>query len=137
MNKDKKKKNPSIKGILLIGLVMIVSSLAEFLENARLAGVAGVAVFVIVFAVILILAVKEAKKKKGSSRPGVSSIRKDLSFSEKLHSHDRLDSNRIVRCADGYQHWINQLDGFLDAGLIDRSEYRALIEKHPKESFDR
>ena len=30
---------------------------------------------------------------------------------------------------DAQEHWKKQLDGFLEAGIIDRSEYRVLQER--------
>ncbi len=44
------------------------------------------------------------------------------------HSHDRLAGYTEGSCGD-LEHWKKQLDGFLEAGIIDRAEYRVLLER--------
>ena len=43
------------------------------------------------------------------------------------HSHDQLQGYRGDESSA--EHWKKQLDGFLEAGIIDRSEYRVLLER--------
>ena len=43
------------------------------------------------------------------------------------HSHDRITGYRGEE--SGSEHWKKQLDGFLEAGIIDRSEYKVLLER--------
>ena len=47
--------------------------------------------------------------------------------SSAAHSHDQLQGYRGDESAA--EHWKKQLDGFLEAGIIDRSEYRVLLER--------
>jgi|GEM_PF-1686655 len=44
------------------------------------------------------------------------------------HSHDRLSGYADGSCGE-LEHWKKQLDGFLEAGIIDRAEYRVLLER--------
>lgn len=49
------------------------------------------------------------------------------------HTHDRLDYD-CYRTESAAEHYKKQLDGFLDAGLIDRKEYLQLLWKFTKKS---
>ena len=44
------------------------------------------------------------------------------------HSHDRIQGYTAAD-ENEFLHWKKQLDGFLAAGLIDRKEYNALLER--------
>lgn len=48
------------------------------------------------------------------------------------HSHDRLQTGSTAQeCDDdSLLHWKKQLDGFLQAGIIDRSEYNTLLARY-------
>ncbi len=79
-----------------------------------------------------------AKKNSpfGEFRPDITKI---LPFGEAPepdekvgeHSHDRLDDIPDDD-HDAEEHWKQQLDGFLKAGLIDRAEYKVLYEQRKK-----
>lgn len=95
----------------------------RFPENSETLGaVAAGAVLLIVLIAVLARAVKSAKARRFD---GVPSARRGGTAAH--HSHDRLqgysgDENSV-------EHWKKQLDGFLAAGIIDRSEYRTLLER--------
>ena len=134
---DKKKSDKKQKGIgaLVVGLILVLSSAGELLEDSDAA--AAVIFFVIIIAVFAVLAAgKLSKKKKGSSAVQQERVNFRSLSTDFNHSHDRLEVG-TSRCKDGYEHWINQLNTFLAAGIIDKAEYRALLQKHPRESFDR
>lgn len=50
------------------------------------------------------------------------------------HCHDRLHPEHTAACPDRMAHWKNQLDGFLEAGLIDKAEYKVLMERYTRET---
>ncbi|MBQ8075668.1 MAG: hypothetical protein IJ237_06755 [Oscillospiraceae bacterium] len=49
---------------------------------------------------------------------------------KKDHTHDRTDTVAYDRHESQTDHYIKQLDGFLKAGIIDRSEYNQLIRRY-------
>ena len=46
------------------------------------------------------------------------------------HTHDRTDAVAYDHKETQTEHYIKQLDGFLKAGIIDRSEYNQLIRRY-------
>ncbi len=93
---------------------------------------AAVAVVIALVALVVIVSAvaKSAKNKRfdGIKRPrGASASVSPMSGQSVQHSHDRLQGYRGDE--SGLEHWKKQLDGFLEAGIIDRSEYRVLLER--------
>ena len=92
---------------------------------------AGAVVVALVVLVVIVAAIaKSAKDKRfdGIKRQrGASASVSPMSSQSVQHSHDRLSGYRGEE--SGMDHWKKQLDGFLEAGIIDRSEYRALLER--------
>ena len=88
--------------VALVVLVIIVSAIAKSAKNKRFDGI---------------------KRQRGASSASVS----PMSGQSVQHSHDRLSGYHGEE--SGADHWKKQLDGFLEAGIIDRSEYKALLER--------
>lgn len=89
------------------------------------------AVFVITAAVILavvLLLVTLARAKKVREAKRFDGIRSFGGGTAKAHSHDQVTGYKLG-AESGEEHWKKQLDGFLAAGIIDRSEYRTLLER--------
>ena len=89
------------------------------------------AVFVIAAAVILavvLLLVTLASAKKVREAKRFDGIRSFGGGTAKAHSHDQVTGYKLG-AESGEEHWKKQLDGFLAAGIIDRSEYRTLLER--------
>ena len=89
------------------------------------------AVFVIAAAVILavvLLLVTLARAKKVREAKRFDGIRSFGGGTAKAHSHDQVTGYKLG-AESGEEHWKKQLDGFLAAGIIDRSEYRTLLER--------
>ena len=80
---------------------------------------------VVVALVVLIVAVVAIAKRAKEKR--FDGVRAKSGGTAAAHSHDRLQG--YAGNESGFEHWKKQLDGFLEAGIIDRSEYRALIER--------
>lgn len=85
------------------------------------AATAGLVLFIVLIAVVK-RAAKSAKERRADSLP---SARRGGTAAQ--HSHDRLQGYRGDE--NGAEHWKKQLDGFLAAGIIDRREYRTLLER--------
>ena len=54
------------------------------------------------------------------------------STKSKVHTHDRLDGKNYNLKESDSDHYIKQLDGFLQAGIIDRSEYKTLRNRYKR-----
>ena len=92
---------------------------------AALAAVIGLFVLVVIVAAV-------AKSARDKRFDGVRSRRSStavspMSSQSVQHSHDRLQGYHGEE--SGMDHWKKQLDGFLEAGIIDRAEYKALLER--------
>lgn len=79
---------------------------------------------VVLIAVIVAVSLAANKRLKSSERRPAS----PRAPAGTQHSHDRIQGY-TTGSEDGYTHWKKQLDGFLAAGLIDRAEYLALLER--------
>jgi len=76
--------------------------------------------------VLLILTITRLAKVRAQKRfDGIRSFRGGTA---QAHSHDRV-TGYPVGTENEQEHWKKQLDGFLAAGIIDRSEYRVLLER--------
>ena len=75
---------------------------------------------------LLILTIVRLKKVRAAKRfDGVRSFR---GGSAQAHSHDQVTGYKLG-AESAEEHWKKQLDGFLAAGIIDRSEYRVLMDR--------
>ena len=98
--------------------------------NSR-AAVMAVAVVCAVLALVIFVSVL-AKKAREKRFDGVRTRRSPgtvspMSGQSVQHSHDRLSGYHGEE--SGMDHWKKQLDGFLEAGIIDRAEYKTLLER--------
>ena len=137
MNQKKPKKNNS-SGLLWLVILLLIwifnrvdfsmlcYRLQRMLRTAdiSLARIALLAILVIVILATLGLIV--GKRAAGRRGDGVTPSRRRAGATE--HSHDRL-TGPTDSVGDAAEHWKRQLDSFLEAGLIDRAEYRALLER--------
>ena len=137
--KDSKKKSNNGAGIISV-IVFIVIVVRVFgidelrrvffmlrqglADDGNLAGIIAVgAVSIVILFAALKAAVRAMTREKKTFT--AETTRKT---SAPLHSHDRLSGYTDGSCGDE-EHWRKQLDGFLAAGIIDRSEYKILLEK--------
>ena len=82
---------------------------------------------VAVLAVVLV-AVTLTRLAKVRAKKRFDGIRSFRGGTAQAHSHDQVTGYRLG-AEDAQEHWKKQLDGFLEAGIIDRSEYRVLLER--------
>ena len=82
---------------------------------------------VAVLAVVLV-AVTLTRLSKVRAQKRFDGIRSFRGGTAQAHSHDRITGYQ-VGAENAQEHWKKQLDGFLAAGIIDRSEYRVLLER--------
>ena len=133
MNKNKKQKSPLALVPILFGLAIGLN----VMESGNTSGESTV-VFVLLMVIITFIFgfLTVAKKVNGSGNAeAVRQRMKQLGFvtrEQPEHSHDRLSvSNTAQVCdEDSYTHWKKQLDDFLAAGIIDKSEYNTLLNRY-------
>jgi len=124
-NKKSKKKAPFI-GWLVFLIIMFLSSIDEYqvrriLIRFRAYDLKNIAIIVIAVIVLVVFLIKLIKARKAAVD------------STSVHSHDRLNTKGTVHeNREGLDHYRIQLDGFLQAGIIDKEEYRVLYEKYRK-----
>ena len=133
----KKKKGGGLWG-LLAAFIIIFNMLASEVDGrdfdyylwrlrhnpTLLAVIVGVVIVVVIVAVSLAIQKAKGVEDKPTSR-GTAAQR---GGAPAQHSHDRIQGY-TTGAESGYMHWKKQLDGFLAAGLIDRKEYMALLER--------
>ena len=133
-----KKKGSGLWAFVILALIAFFNTadfdelsyrISRFFRTGRLSPDS--AVFVIAAAVILavvLLLVTLARAKKVREAKRFDSIRLFGGGTAKAHSHDQVTGYKLG-AESGEEHWKKQLDGFLAAGIIDRSEYRTLLER--------
>ena len=146
-NQRKKKKGSGLWGLFVLFVIYAINRLdaekvSRFFSrlkwsfrtgriNSR-AAISAIAVVVALFLLIVIIGVvaKKAREKRfdgvRTRRGGAAGV-SPMSSQSVQHSHDRLQGYHGEE--SGADHWKKQLDGFLEAGIIDRSEYKALLER--------
>lgn len=140
-NKKQKKSNPLglVVGIIIVisylsgseGLRKLFARIRWMIQTGRFgSGRFGSdpRIWLIVLAGVVLsvaIALVARAAQKAAERKGVGTARGG--GTAELHSHDRLQGYAGNEKSD--EHWKKQLDGFLAAGIIDRSEYRTLLER--------
>lgn len=113
--KEKKKKKSGWIWIAIIIVFSILSEVGEEYDSDFWFVIIGIAIVVFVIFAVSYALVKATNKKNASVK----------------HSHDRLSQNtNLVESIDDFEHYRRQLDGFLEAGIIDKNEYKVLFKKY-------
>ena len=94
------------------------------LNNSRVVAALAIVVLLVVVIVTASAVSRIAKEKR------FDGVKARGGGTAEQHSHDRLQGYRGEENVG--EHWKKQLDGFLAAGIIDRSEYRVLLERRRK-----
>ena len=138
MKNNNKKPNvaPLVLLPILIGIVTVMN-----VFRMPMGGTEDVVVFVMlvwIIAVIFVFLTVAKKVRNSGNSEAVRQKMKQMGFVTKEqpeHNHDRLSvSNTAQVCdEDSYTHWKKQLDDFLAAGIIERSEYNALLKRYKTE----
>ncbi len=135
---EKNNKKPTGKGVMALTWVLIAVITAVIAAYDGDTNVLSVAIVVVTVAlVILIDRAKRAgktAKRANASRPTVELHRPFPQPKAKQTAHHRDEAEEAVTCAHvtGKQKYIQQLDSYLKAGLIDKSEYRLMKERYEK-----
>ncbi len=138
-NQRKKNKGSGILGLIILLVVWainaldgdklgrFVSRLQGSARTGRLGAGGGVIAVIAAVVLLILLGVTISRVKKLRAAKRFDGIKARGGGTAAAHSHDQLQGYRGNESA--YEHWKKQLDGFLAAGIIDRSEYRVLLER--------
>ena len=143
MNQKKKKKGGAGAWAVIAAVIIIVNminsvdewEIRRFFMQLRHNPTLAIAILAIVISVVIALIALAANKKRMAADQPVrrSSTAARSGGTAAQHSHDRIQGY-TAGSEDAYLHWKKQLDGFLAAGIIDRKEYIALLERR-RDSF--
>lgn len=139
----KKKKGSGVWGLIILAAIWAINRLdaddvSHFFSrlqwrirtgNFRLDGskIGEITAIIIGLVLIFTLFLTLSRIKKVSAAKRFDGIKARGGGTAQAHSHDQLQGYRGNESAA--EHWKKQLDGFLEAGIIDRSEYRVLLER--------
>ena len=133
-----KKKGSGLWAFVILALIAFFNTadfdelsyrISRFFRTGRLSpdsAVFVIGIAAILAVVLLIVTLVRAKKVRAAKR--FDGIRSFGGGTAKAHSHDQVTGYKLG-AESGEEHWKKQLDGFLAAGIIDRSEYRTLLER--------
>lgn len=101
---------------MMVVMIMLNAMRIEGIADSETTVILSVSVLIGVSVGLFIAGAKKAGSKKEESE----------------HSHDRLQSSNTAQLCDDdtYTHWKKQLDDFLEAGIIERAEYTALLSRY-------
>ncbi len=140
MRNNKKNQQPLTKGTATITWVIVAAIMAFAMANDGDALIPAVATMVIVSAILIItaLASKKTANKDGAKKPTVELNRPfptpkaDKQPSGILRHSDEAEEAISCQHLTGKEKYIQQLDSYLKAGLIDKAEYKIMKERYSR-----
>lgn len=145
---NKKKKKGSVWGWVIL-FYIIFSAIMEDLPDDIVAVVIVLGILLLVCAIAVVVVKRKRKaasippqerfampgSERYADKPRERAPRENVFSSQPQHNHDRL-TNTGHKPESGFQHWKTQLDGFLEAGLIDKAEYKLMLERYRRSLQD-
>lgn len=123
--------------LILVGMIVLTNAVAAGTGGVENPATLVLAVIFLILFVFIFVFVSAARRKSDAEDNGtlptlLQQLKQQNASGE--HSHDRLaQGNTAQNCEDDeLLHWKKQLDSFLESGVIDRSEYRTLLERYKK-----
>ena len=135
---NKNNKQPTGKGVMALTWILIAVITAVIAAYDGDTNVLSVAIVIVTVAlVILIDRAKRAgktAKTANAAKPTVELHRPFPQPKAKQSARHSDEAEEAVTCAHvtGKQKYIQQLDSYLKAGLIDKAEYRLMKERYEK-----
>ena len=139
MNQNNKKKGSRFAAIpgLIFLVIMLVMSNSDEPEIT----LASIAVVIVIAAFVVLRATLSAAKKGAAAKkaPQTRPVQTRMPAFEKTPAAARRSAHRgeaeeAVHCAHsrGKEKYLEQLDGFLANGIIDKAEYRLMMERYSR-----
>ena len=139
MNQNNKKKGSRFAAIpgLIFLVIMLVMSNSDEPEIT----LASIAVVIVIAAFVVIGSTLSAAKKSAAARraPQTRPVQTRMTSFEKTPAASRRSAHRgeaeeAVHCAHsrGKEKYLEQLDGFLANGIIDKAEYKLMRDRYSR-----
>lgn len=100
--------------LFLIGLVVNSEDILPLIGSYRTVFIPALITLAVIVLIVWIISRVSAGKKKTAGE----------------HTHDRIDSVSYDVNETEAEHYRKQLDGFLKAGIIEKEEYRILLQRY-------
>ncbi len=132
MNSNRKNSNKKSSVFPFVLLVILFSALRNTADREMQVILTGIFAAVLFLALIPVFARK--KNAKAGREEKAAPVRAAEDRRQPARGGKEKESEEAVRChhSRGKEKYIEQLDGYLKAGLIDRAEYRVLRERYEK-----
>ena len=139
MNPNNKKKGSrfaAIPGLIFLVIMLVMSNSDEpEITLASIAVVIVIAAFVVLRATLSAAKKDAAAKKAPQTRPGrtrTASFEKTPGAARR--SAHRSEAEEAIHCAHsrGKEKYLEQLDGFLANGIIDKAEYKLMRDRYSR-----
>lgn len=117
-NTNKKNRRKSGAGIIALLVIILIEIASEMDEDIVFIAVIGVVALAVFFIIVKALSKKMKSKASGS----VTALGE--------HTHNSLDKENCKGNESARDHYVKQLDSFLDAGIIDKNEYRTMLARY-------
>jgi hypothetical protein len=136
MNQNNKKKGSrfaAIPGLIFLVIMLVMSNVDE--PEITLASIA-----VVVVIAVIVSTISAAKKSAaGKTAPQTRPVQTRMTSFEKTPAASRRSAHRgeaeeAVHCAHsrGKEKYLEQLDGFLANGIIDKAEYKLMRDRYSR-----
>lgn len=122
---QKKKSKGGVIFWVVAAIIFFFPTIMEAVQYADEEMLIGIVAAVCIVVFCLVFAAAKRKKSAGGSAPQKTTPRRS-----EQHTHDRIDTEHYSSTESPYQHYKTQLDGFLKAGIIEKSEYRVLLNRY-------
>ena len=136
---NKNNKQPPGKGIMAFTWILIAVITAVIAANDGDTSILSVAIVIVTVVLVILIdrakTARRTKKTANASRPTVELHRPYPQPKEKQTTaifRHRDEAEEAVTCAHatGKEKYIQQLDSYLKAGLIDKNEYKIMKERY-------
>ena len=130
-NNEKKGKGFLAPAVILFALLSVIGEIGEMERpEALIAVLVGAVILVVILATVN--AVKKHSEKSGT--PVRSAARPAARTAARPASGGAERAEEAVHChhSTGKQKYLEQLDGFLANGIIDKAEYRLMKERYSR-----
>ena len=138
---NKNNKQPPGKGIMAFTWILIAVITAVIAANEGDTSILSVAIVIITVALVILIdrakTARRTKKTANASRPTVELHRpypqpKAKQTAAILRHSDEAEEAITCQHLTGKEKYIQQLDSYLKAGLIDKAEYKIMKERYSK-----
>lgn len=144
MNNQKKTPSPKLGRVISAAVVILMSVgfigdviedfvdsiLPQWLEGQGLGGMTESVADTLQFGVVLVIIIAVTAILTALAKHSIKQKAGGVSFASDGHTHDKFDTAAFNPNETPEEHYMKQLKGFLDAGIIDKAEFNTLSAKY-------